>query len=42
MKLIELTFAKNPKIIRDLSTIPHDLDQVCELTRRDIELLFDE
>ena len=40
--MIEVTFSKNPKITRDLPTIPHELDQICELTRRDIELLFDE
>ena len=40
--MIEVTFAKNPKILRDLPTIPHELDQICETTRRDIELIFDE
>lgn len=38
--MIEVTFSKNPKKIKDLPTIPHELDQTCEPTRRDIELLF--
>ena len=38
--MIEVTFSKNPKKIKDLPTIPHELNQTCEPTRRDIELLF--
>ena len=38
--MVEMTFAKNPNKIKDLPTIPHELDQICEPTRRDIELLF--
>lgn len=39
--MIEMTFSKNPKKIKDLPSIPHELDQICEPTRRDIELVFD-
>ena len=40
--MIELTFAKNPTKLKDNPSIPHKLDQICEPTRRDIELIFDE
>jgi hypothetical protein len=39
--MIEVTFSKNPKKIKDSPSIPHELDQICEPTRRDIELIFD-
>lgn len=40
--MIEVTFAKNPKKIKELPSIPHKLDQICEPTRRDINLIFDD
>ena len=38
--MIEMTFAKNPKITNENLFFPNPLDQACETSREDIKLIF--